>query len=71
MGRQLVIGRAIKIVVHSVPRPTQGEEWSIALGRLVWKKKGWNQRVSRIIRHLFNHRTVVPLNVGLNQSAKE
>ena len=42
MGRKVVHGRAIKIVVHGVPRPTQGEQWSMALGRLVWKKKGRN-----------------------------
>ena len=73
-GRPMVHGRAIKIVVNGVPWPTQGEEWSIALGRLVCKKKGWNQRVihqrlTRIIRHLFNHRTVDVPFLPINQAA--
>ena len=69
MGRKMVYGRAIKIVVNGVPRPTHGEQWSIALGQLVWKKKGRNQRVTRIIRHLFNYRTVDATFLPINQAA--
>ena len=69
MGRKMVHGRAIKIVVNGVPRPTHGEQWSIALGQLVWKKKGRNQRVTRIIRHLFNYRTVDATFLPINQAA--
>ena len=69
MGRPVGHGRAIKIVVHGVPRPTQGEKWSTAFGRLVWKKKGRNQRVTRIIRHLFNYRTVDATFLPINQAA--
>ena len=68
MGRPMVLGIATKIVVHGLPPPTQGEEWSIALG-LVWKKKGRNQRVTRIIRHLFNHRAVDVPYLPINQAA--
>ena len=39
MGRKMVHGRAIKIVVHGVPRPTHGEQWPIALGDLFGKKR--------------------------------
>ena len=69
MGRPVVHGRTIKIVVHGVPRLTQGEKWSIAFGQPVWKKKGRNQRVTRIIRHLFNHRTVDVTLLPINQAA--
>ena len=65
MGRPTVLGRAIKIVVHGIPPPTQGEEWSIA----VWIKTGRNQRVTRIIRHLFNHRAVDVPYLPINQAA--
>ena len=39
MGRKMVHGRAIKIVVNGVPRPTHGEQWSDLFGK---KREGTN-----------------------------